>query len=95
MNSCTTLAALATLLPSLDQLKTGLSLVGSIVIGASLLVSLTPKPPAGTRLARLYRALELAALLFGHAKETGELRALPQFDSALQDAINLVREDHR
>lgn len=87
MDGCTFTA----LIPTMDQLKTALSILGSIVIGASLVVSLTPTPPPGTRLARIYRAIELAALVFGRAKETGQLAAVPRVDKALQDAIELVR----
>lgn len=83
---------LAALIPSWDQVKTWLSVLGSLVITASLVTSLTPTPAAGTRLARVYRVIEIAALLFGRAKEAGELPAAPQVDQALAAAIALVRK---
>lgn len=91
MDSCT----LAALIPSVDQVKTGLSVIGSIVIAASLVTSLTPTPAQGTTLARAYRYLEIAALLFSHAKGTGELPGTPQLDAldkSLEAAIELVRK---
>jgi hypothetical protein len=84
--------ALPALIPSWDELKTGLSVLGSVVITASLVTSLTPKPAAGTRLARVYRVVEIAALLFGRAKETGALPAIPELDRSLEEAIALVRK---
>jgi hypothetical protein len=87
MDGCT----LAAVIPSAEQLKTALSVLGSIVIAASLITSLTPTPAPGSRLARAYRAIELAALVFGRAKETGRLPALPQLDKSLNDAIALVK----
>jgi hypothetical protein len=62
-----------------------------VVIAASVLTSVTPTPAAGTRLARAYRWLELAALLFGRSKETGELPATPAIDKSLAEAIALVK----
>jgi hypothetical protein len=84
----------AALIPNPDQLKTALSVAGSIVISASLFISMTPTPPPGTWLARVYRVIEIAALVFSHAKETGALPALPQLDKSLQEAIDLVK-NHR
>ena len=87
MDGCT----LAAVIPSAEQLKTALSVLGSIVIAASLVISLTPTPAPGTALARIYRAIEIAALVFGRAKQTGELPALPQLDGSLDAAIALVK----
>jgi hypothetical protein len=90
--------AVATLIPSWDQLKAALSVlsailsvVGSIVIAASLATSWTSTPAPGTRRARLYRYLELAALLFGRAKDTGVLPATPEVDAVIKEAIDLVK----
>jgi hypothetical protein len=83
--------AVAALIPSWDQVKAGLSVVGSIVIAASLFTSWTPTPAQGTRLARIYRFIEIAALLFGRAKDTGVLAATPAIDKVLQEAIDLAR----
>lgn len=87
MDSC----SLVALIPNVDQVKTALSVIGSVVITASLVVSLTPTPAPGTRLARLYRYIELAALLFGRAKQTGQLPATPQLDKALEDALKAIK----
>jgi hypothetical protein len=90
--------AVAALIPSWDQVKAALSVtsailsvIGSIVIAASLATSWTSTPAPGTRRARLYRCLELAALLFGRAKDTGALPATPQVDSVLREAIDLFK----
>lgn len=90
--------AVAALIPSWDQVKAALSVlsailsvIGSIVIAASLATSWTPTPQPGTRRARLYRWLELAALLFGRAKDTGVLPATPQVDAVIREAIELAR----
>ena len=88
MDGCT----LASLIPTADQVKTGLSVLGSVVIAASMITSLTPTPPAGTRAARLYHYLEIAALLFGRAKQTGYLLKTPA-DKSLEDAIALVKKE--
>jgi hypothetical protein len=76
-------------MPTMDEIKTGLSILGSVVIPASLVTSWTPTPPPGTRLARAYHYLELAALLFGRAKDSGVLPATPNVDKGLADAIAL------
>src|SRR5260370_66833 len=76
--------ALASLIPSADQVETFLAVLGTIVTAASALAAATPTPAPGTRAARLYRYLEIAALLVGRAKETGP--PVPPFnvgDSAL------------
>jgi hypothetical protein len=79
-------------LPSLEQTKTALSVLGSVVIAASLITSLTPTPAPGSKLARIYRWIEIAALLFGRAKETGQLPATPQLDNALKTAIEVIEK---
>ena len=83
--------SVAALLPSIEQAKTWLSAVGSVVIAASVLTSITPTPEPGTRLARIYRYVELSALLFGRAKDRGLLPKMPQIDKPLADAIALVK----
>jgi hypothetical protein len=65
--------SLIDMLPTADQVKTTLSVFGSIDVAASVLTSCTPTPAPGSPRARLYRYLELAARLFGRAKETGLL----------------------
>ena len=89
MDGCA-VASLMQLVPTWDQAKTALSVIGSVVIAASLLTSATPTPAPGTKLARAYRYLELAALLFGRAKDTGRLPATVAVDKALADAIALA-----
>jgi hypothetical protein len=79
-------------LPSLEQTKTALSVLGSVVIAASLITSLTPTPAPGSKLARIYRWIEIAALLFGRAKATGQLPATPQLDNALKTAIEVIEK---
>ena len=74
----------ASLIPSVDQLVAFAAVAGSIVTAASAVCAMTPTPAPGTRLARLYRCLEIAALLVGHAKETGILPAT-RLDRALGD----------
>jgi hypothetical protein len=86
-----TACSLASLIPTAGQVETGLSILGSVVIAASMITSLTPTPAPGTRLARVYRCLELAALLFGRAKDTGALPATPQVDKALAEAIAFAK----
>jgi hypothetical protein len=83
--------SLVSLIPSMDQVKTVLSVIGSVVIAASLITSMTPTPAPGTRLARIYRYIELAALLFGRAKQTGQLPAVPELDKALEDALKAAK----
>jgi hypothetical protein len=90
MDGCS-LSTLNQLIPTAEQVKTALSVVGSIVIAASVLTSITPTPAAGTRLAHIYRYLELAALLFGRAKQAGVLPATIAADRALAKAIALAR----
>jgi hypothetical protein len=90
MDGCS-LPALTQLIPTAEQVKTALSVVGSIVIAASVLTSITPTPAAGTRLARIYHYLELAALLFGRAKDAGVLPATAAADRALAKAIAIAR----
>jgi hypothetical protein len=90
MDGCS-LSTLSQLLPTGEQVKTALSVVGSIVIAASVITSMTQTPAAGTRLARIYRYLELAALLFGRAKQTGLLPATAAADRALAKAIAIAR----
>jgi hypothetical protein len=92
MDGCALAPALIGLIPSWDHVATGLSVLGSLVITASLVTSLTPTPAAGTRLARVYRVIEIAALLFGRAKQMGQLPATPQVDQALEEALALVRK---
>jgi len=87
MDAC----SLTSLIPSADQIKTGLSVIGSVVIAASVITSATPTPVAGTRAARVYRYIELAALLFGRAKQTGALPATPRVDKSLEDALHLIK----
>jgi len=87
MDGCT----LTALMPSADQIKTVLSVLGSVVISASLVTSLTPTPAPGTKLARIYQLIEYAALLFGRAKQTGVLPATPQLDKALEDALKIAK----
>ena len=82
------------LVPTTDQLKTWLSILGSVVIAASIITSMTPTPAPGCRLARAYRVLELAALLFGRAKDTGLLPAATKTDQALKEAIELVKKQN-
>lgn len=91
MDACS-LASLAQLLPTSDQIKTGLSILGSIVIAASVITSITPTPTPGSRLARVYRYIEIAAVLFGRAKDTGALPATPAADKALAEAIAIARK---
>ena len=91
MDAC----SIGALIPSADQVKTGLSVLGSVVIAASLATSWSPTPAPGTRLARLYRCLELAALLFGRAKDTGALPPAAAADRALAEAIALARQVSR
>jgi hypothetical protein len=79
------------LIPSADQIKTGLSVIGSFVIVASVITSATPTPVAGSRAARVYRYIEVAALLFGRAKETGTLPATPKFDKSIEEALRLIK----
>jgi hypothetical protein len=90
MDGCV-IASLTQLAPTADQIKTGLSILGSVVIGASVITSITPTPAAGTRLARAYRYIEIAALLFGRAKDRGVLPATPAADKALADAIAIAK----
>lgn len=47
-----------------------------VVVAASALAALTPTPNPGTPLGKLYKALDLIALNFLHAKESGV--ALPE-----------------
>jgi len=82
--------ALASLIPSADQVEGFLAVLGTVVTAASALAAATPTPPPGTRAARLYRYLEIAALLVGRAKETGTLPATPS-DRAVAEALALVR----
>jgi hypothetical protein len=60
-------------LPTLLLSYTGSILAGltAVVSIASLVTAATPTPAAGTRLAKLYRLLEICALVIGKAKDTG------------------------
>lgn len=42
-----------------------------VVVAGSVLAALTPTPKAGSLPAKLYRVLDLLAINFMHAKETG------------------------
>jgi hypothetical protein len=67
-----------------------LSIVGSIVIAASIFVARTPTPAPGSRWATVYRGIELAALVFGQAKERGLLPPEPAVDSAAQRVVDEI-----
>lgn len=67
-----------------------LATVGSVVIGASLFVSKTSTPAPGSTRAKVYRYIELAALLFGKAKQTGMLPAEPAVDRLVGDAVAVL-----
>jgi hypothetical protein len=93
---------LGSLVPSGDQVYAFLSaagyvtsIIGSVVIAASLVTSWTTTPTPGTRRAAAYRYLERAALLFGRAKDTGVLPPTPRLDAELKRAIDLVRGQKR
>ncbi|AWJ93820.1 hypothetical protein Sp245p_28790 (plasmid) [Azospirillum baldaniorum] len=55
----------------LTHADTILTAVGAVVIAASLITSGTPTPDPNTALGKVYRAVELLALVFGKAKDRG------------------------
>lgn len=59
-----------------------------VIVAASLLASITPTPNPATPAGKVYRALDLLALNFLHAKSTGV--ALP--DVAQQVAAILIQQ---
>jgi hypothetical protein len=83
----------ASMMQLVDQAKTWLSVIGTVVIGASLLTSWSKTPPPNTRLGRIYHYIELAALLFGRAKEMGVLPATPATDRAVAQAVALASQN--
>jgi hypothetical protein len=63
--------------PSLAELETAAGLACSLVTLASAICALTPTPPPSSGWARLYRLIEIAGLVVGHAKETGLAPPVP------------------
>ncbi|HYD06880.1 MAG TPA: hypothetical protein VEC60_14195 [Reyranella sp.] len=49
------------------------AIAGVVVMVASGITALTPTPAPGSRLARVYRCIEIAAVMVGYAKDTGLL----------------------
>jgi hypothetical protein len=56
-----------------ERIEHALAVAGSIVMLASALCAVWPHPAPGSRLAKLRGALELLAMLVGHAKASGSL----------------------
>lgn len=72
------------LIPTLGQLEGVAAIVGGVVTVASAFCAATPKPAAGTKLAKVYRLVEILGLVVGHAKEIGVVRDLPAADKLAQ-----------
>ena len=58
----------------------------------SFIVSLTPTPPPGTGLAKIYHWLELAGVVFGYAKDHGLITPTPAMTAAAGEALQLGQE---
>jgi hypothetical protein len=73
-----------------DYVMPALSVAGSVVIAASVYVSKTSTPTPGSTRARVYEGIELAALVFGKAKELGAVPPEPVADAIAQGAVAAV-----
>lgn len=67
-----------------------LAIAGSVVMGASVYISSTATPAPGSARANVYRYIELAALVFGKAKQTGILPAEPALDRLVGDVVAVL-----
>lgn len=55
----------------IDNIDQILSILGSIVILSSLIVAGTKTPDPNTKIGKLYKIIELLALIFGKSKNKG------------------------
>jgi hypothetical protein len=65
-----TITGVATLLPAADaiNLTNVVAAAGAVCIAASAITALTPTPDPSTKLGKLYKIIELLALVVGKAK---------------------------
>jgi hypothetical protein len=78
-------------LPTADQVEAAAAILGSVVMLASGLCALCPKPPPGSRWAKLRAALEAAALMVGHARAAGLVAPTPAIDNFTRRAAEFAR----
>jgi len=80
--------------PNLAELETAAGVACSVVTLASAICAITPTPPPGSRWAGLYRLIEIAGLVVGHAKETGIAPPAPaavdEFTRRAQDFLKTL-----
>lgn len=71
---------------------TALEIACAVVTAASAVCAATPTPAAGSLLGKVYRGVEIAALLVGRAKQSGVIPANPAVDAVVADAEKVAKD---
>src|SRR5712692_8856183 len=75
----------------IDYLEHAVAIGGAVVTVASAICALTKTPDPTTRLGKLYRAVEIAGLLIGRAKEAGLMPNDPAADQVAAFVVGVAK----
>jgi len=79
-----------------EQLQTAVTVwLPQIITVASLILVWAPRPDPNTRLGKLYRVLQIAAMAVGNARQHGMLKPAPPSAAAAEEFLRSLQQEQK